>query len=780
VPKRRRTMPFRVVGSLVFASIFASAAFSASFGAGTARAEQVPCPGVDSGGPLPPGSQSISGLAMDGTNAVPDIQVHITSTAGGEGATLTTASGEYVFDSLGDGTYFISFFDSSGVYASGFYDAGSLTAAKDDATPVVLSGSGATGIDAVLQPETSSTISGFVTDVDGAGVAGAQVELRGTYFPLASCAVTEADGSYVLTGVRAGVYTGVASKSGFPAVAPTDPSIVVPPDDTTVDFQFPQVYALDGVVLDGDGVPVDSIGVSASRVGGGGSASAFSDGDGAFDLRGLVAGSYVIRYEDGSGRGRYRTGYYGGENTWVETVAEAVPVDVPGGPITLQVVPAPQVTGTITAPGVGAGLITISLCDETEENCSFASADGFGQYSVGALVPGTYRVRVSDNSDTYLSGYVGSGGTIVLDPNDALSIVVDATNVGPIDATLPEGGRISVHVSVAGVPFASAYVQVCQDEFACGDAFNTDGAGDGTSHALWPGTYYVSGTGNDLAYWFDTDGPESLDFASASPIVVSVGSSTSITLDLPGPGTPTDDGGPGVIAQVEVTPDDGSGNTPVSITFPDVTASGTTSLTTSEIGDPVPSGFQVGLPAFYFDITTTAQFTTPIVVCVTYVPTSYTDEANLRLFHFNGAWQDITVPPVDTVNNRICGATNALSPFVLAERTYRFGGFQGPKAPPKVNDAKAGDTIGLQFGLGGDFGLDVFVAGAPTTRQIDCTTGAAIGSEAAAGGSLKYNQKKDTYTFNWTTLKAWKNTCRSVTLTFRDGTHASLWYRLKP
>lgn len=801
VPSQRRNRPFRVLGFLWILSIFVAGSFATSLGSGTARASDlwqntdlvganpaipVPCSGLDSAGLLPAGTQSIGGLVTD-TSAtpvpVPDMRVYIESPGHGGISLLTNAEGRYVFEGLGDATYFLSFYDETGTYQSSFYDGAGVALTRDDATAVVLSGGGAADIDASLPLETLSTISGRVTDSDGNGVGGAMVSARGRYFGgLVSCALTETDGTYELIDVRAGAYTGEASADGYPTTGPTDPNILVPPDDTTVDFQFPRVYTLSGTVLDGGGIPVETIGVSASRVGGGGSGFGFSGGDGSFELNGLVAGSYIIRYEDGSGLGRYRTGYYGGENVWVETAAEAVPVDVLGGPIVLRVVPAPHVTGTITAPGVGAGVITVSLCDANGEICFSAYADEFGLYSVGVLASGTYTARVSDESGTYLGGYIGAGGTIVLDVNDALPIAVEDTNVGPINATLPSGGRISVHVTVGGLAFESAYVKICQDEFACSDTLNTDSSGDGTSPALWPGTYYVSGTGNEFAYWYDDDGPESLAFGDAYPIQVTAGSSTSITLALPGLGTPTDDGGVGVVAPVVVAPVDGSGGTPVSLTFTDVTGSGTTSLTTSASydGDPVPSGFQVGLPAFYFDITTTAGYTAPIVVCVTYVESSYTAPENLRLFHFDGSWVDITVPPVDTINHIICGSTDSLSPFVLAERTYQFGGFQGPKAPPKINDVKAGDTIGLQFGLGGDFGLDVFADGTPTMRQIDCATGAAIGSETAATGSLKYASKKGIYTYSWVTLKTWKNTCRQVTLTFRDETVAALWYRLRP
>jgi hypothetical protein len=136
---------------------------------------------------------------------------------------------------------------------------------------------------------------------------------------------------------------------------------------------------------------------------------------------------------------------------------------------------------------------------------------------------------------------------------------------------------------------------------------------------------------------------------------------------------------------------------------------------------------------------------------------------------------------VNTVTQVVCGLTHSLSPFVLVEQTLEFGGFFGPKAPPKFNDARAGDTIGVQFGMGGDAGLSIFPDGTPTVSQIDCGTGAVVdGTTEVATGTLKYNKRTERYTYNWTTSKTWKGTCRELTFTFEDGPTVSLWYRLGP
>ena len=50
------------------------------------------------------------------------------------------------------------------------------------------------------------------------------------------------------------------------------------------------------------------------------------------------------------------------------------------------------------------------------------------------------------------------------------------------------------------------------------------------------------------------------------------------------------------------------------------------------------------------------------------------NEADLQIFHWEtGEWIDVTTPPVDTVNNIICGEVTSLSPFFIGEQTVQDG-----------------------------------------------------------------------------------------------------------
>jgi len=104
------------------------------------------------------------------------------------------------------------------------------------------------------------------------------------------------------------------------------------------------------------------------------------------------------------------------------------------------------------------------------------------------------------------------------------------------------------------------------------------------------------------------------------------------------------------------------------ITFPDVSESGTTTATTSteNPGGPTPSDYYV-IEGNFVEITTTANYTGPVTVGLRYDESQVSDEESLRLFHWNGSeWEDVTTS-VDTVENIVYGQVASLSWFFIGE-----------------------------------------------------------------------------------------------------------------
>lgn len=117
---------------------------------------------------------------------------------------------------------------------------------------------------------------------------------------------------------------------------------------------------------------------------------------------------------------------------------------------------------------------------------------------------------------------------------------------------------------------------------------------------------------------------------------------------------------------VSVQPIDTSSDAaPVGITFSDVTQAGETTVTSETTSVPPPAGFNLAGTDTYFELHTTATFTSA-QVAFNFDP-SITPADNLRLYHYdNGTWVDVTTS-VDYVNHVIYGTVSSFSPFALVE-----------------------------------------------------------------------------------------------------------------
>ena len=137
-------------------------------------------------------------------------------------------------------------------------------------------------------------------------------------------------------------------------------------------------------------------------------------------------------------------------------------------------------------------------------------------------------------------------------------------------------------------------------------------------------------------------------------------------------------------SNVAVQPVDmATGATPVSLTFDNITQPGATSLETSSSGPAPPVGFQLGTPAIYYELRTTAAFSGQVQVCINYSGTSLDSnkpkENDLKLSHLEGgAWVNRTIS-LDTVANIICASVTSFSPFTVFE----------PNEPPEVGPVTA-------------------------------------------------------------------------------------------
>jgi hypothetical protein len=127
---------------------------------------------------------------------------------------------------------------------------------------------------------------------------------------------------------------------------------------------------------------------------------------------------------------------------------------------------------------------------------------------------------------------------------------------------------------------------------------------------------------------------------------------------------------------------------------------------------------------------------------------------------------------IEAVDNVFFDVSNA--DFAI---TWPYTGFFSPIVnPPGVNPAKAGSAVPVKFSLGGDRGLAILADGYPVSVQVNCVTGATIGSPAPTSSDDGLTFANGQYSYAWRTSKSWAGTCRQLRVLLVDGTlHTALF-----
>ncbi len=465
------------------------------------------------------------------------------------GCTASDADGNYQISALEAGAYRILFTDTGGDYAWEFYD--SVQDEDDAETVLVVDGSTTSGINASLAER--GHISGTVTaEVDGALLSDIYIcaylgGQNGDWQAWIGCEYSDAQGQYDIGYLPGGVYrvdfydpTGVYLREFYDDAVDIDSAtdIIVTTGNTTfgINAALPDAGHITGTVTaEYDGLPLEFIDVCAYKYTGAfwlGAGCGSTDAAGFYDIGGLATGDYRVSFSD-SDDGYYLSEYY--ENA--ADIESAVNVGVTAGAATA------EIDAVLSEPGHIAGKATVypsGVPLEAVEACAYVLNDAdwldvgcdvtdvSGDYDIGDLPPGTYRVGFSD----LFEFYVGEFYDDVLDIEDAVDVSVTSGIITlGINAALIEGGRITGTIMAEdGSPL--------QDIAACGhryDGANWQWVGCGYSEA--DGGYTISGLPDgtyrvEFYDWyagiyhgeFYDDAP---DLDSAADVAVTAGSTTT-------------------------------------------------------------------------------------------------------------------------------------------------------------------------------------------------------------------------------------------------------------
>ena len=154
--------------------------------------------------------------------------------------------------------------------------------------------------------------------------------------------------------------------------------------------------------------------------------------------------------------------------------------------------------------------------------------------------------------------------------------------------------------------------------------------------------------------------------------------------------------------------------TPVENHSGNITGTGVTTVNVRTNGvPPLPDGYQLGSPPYYYDVVSTVPAAGPFTFCVDVEGMSFAD-SNLRMFVHDGvAWTDVTTA---AGAHEVCGQSAALGTYAILHRAnvantattiagsgYDPGALDGPGGDPRDDfiDGQLPTLTALSLGRGG-------------------------------------------------------------------------------
>jgi 5-hydroxyisourate hydrolase-like protein (transthyretin family) len=329
---------------------------------------------------------------------------------------MTAADGTYTAAGLPTGAYFVEFVSVSDPttfallnYAYQFYS-GAATFAGATAVSVT-NGSTTSNINAAMAA--GGQIAGTATDAStGKGIAGADVIVRNANGSEVADVVTASDGTYKAIGLPTGNYTVLfqtpdESKwasvwyNGKPSAATAD-TVAVTAGSTTSNINEALVKpgSISGTVTYGpSGAPLQGVMVDILDAGGNVVAEAITGSDGSYILRGLLPGTYKVKFSPGGagvgGRSNLGFQYYNGKTTLASATAVSVASGASVTGINGSLAPGGSISGTVTDAASKAGVrgAEVDLEDTAGNVLDTAITKVDGTWVMPGVPAGSYVVK---------------------------------------------------------------------------------------------------------------------------------------------------------------------------------------------------------------------------------------------------------------------------------------------------------------------------------------------------------------------------------------------------
>ena len=420
-------------------------------------------------GTAPPPVGQIDGQVVIEGEGIDGVSVTLSSGA----ATTTSGGGHFSFMDVEGGTYTITI--------SGYPDDASFNATTAEVT-IATSGQMADANFSGSWIRTASLM-GMVT-VEGEGLPGITVSVAGRQ---EEQMLTDDNGQYTFTGLRAGNYT--VEITGFDA---TDVAFSATSSAVEVAVGESEVWSFDGtyvrestiagqVSVEGNGLA----GVTVSLQGMGADDEQNTDTGGQYTFSGLRAGEYQLAISG------FDTDEYGFSTTSATIrVEHGRTANIPFEGILLRTA---AIMGQVSVEGEGLADVTVSLSGEGESHTTMT--DNSGQYAFSDLPAGNFQVGISGyDTDDYSFETTSKN----------VALAIGETTTVPFEGILLRTSGISGRVSVEGTGLDSVTVTLSGDDLEEDLAVMTDASGQYAIAGLAEGDYTVAISGFDaVAYIFE-------------------------------------------------------------------------------------------------------------------------------------------------------------------------------------------------------------------------------------------------------------------------------------
>ena len=370
-------------------------------------------------------------------------------------SSTTAADGTYSIGDIAPGTYEVEFSGGEGLdYAPQYYPG---AASYGGASPVQVSnGAVVSGLDATLQ--TGGEIAGTVTDSQ-TGKPIQNVDVYGSAPDgAAGVATTDAEGHYLISGLPSGDFTvhfSVDDQSYLPQyygaqtsnTGGNDVTVTAGSETQGIDSSLVPSAQIEGTATGANaghalaGVAVAAYNATGDQVG-----SGQTDVDGAYDITGLAAGSYTVKFLPDTNDGQnYVAQYYDS----AASEAAAKPLTLSAGQAATGIDAALQaggeIAGSVTDAATGADEqdIEVVVYDHSDALVASTDTDSHGNYAVAGLPSGSYEVAFDRyETDGYVEQYDDHQWS--LGAADPVAVTAGQLTKG-IDAALGSGRRDQRH-----------------------------------------------------------------------------------------------------------------------------------------------------------------------------------------------------------------------------------------------------------------------------------------------------------------------------------------------